>query len=88
VNTSGHSDGQARLNQIGGALRGRRITEDEWYAQVRGLLETAYLAAETVYGGSGSGGDGTRREQKRRLLDRAAAPGGRLIVCEYRNAAD
>lgn len=42
--------------------------EAVWYARVREVLERAYLAAPTVYGGSGSGGDGVRWRAKREVI--------------------
>ncbi len=42
--------------------------EAAWFARVCEVLEAAYLAAPTVYGGSGSGGDGVRWRAKREVI--------------------
>ncbi len=45
-----------------------QITEQQWQQEVWSLLERSYLAAPSVYGGSGSGGDGQAWERKRRAI--------------------
>ncbi len=63
--------GMAYSEAIDRAVRDQTISEDQWRQEVRSWLERAYLAAPSVYGGSGSGGDGRDWERKRRFIAEA-----------------
>ena len=62
----------------------RSNSDDEYYGRVRALLEDAYVSADergNVFGGSGSSGDMTNWEGKRRVIARAFdRPGSWLDV--------
>ena len=52
----------------------RHDSDDEYYERIRALLEDAYVSADErgdVFGGSGSSGDMTSWEGKRRVIARA-----------------
>jgi hypothetical protein len=52
----------------------RHDSDDEYYERIRALLEDAYVSADErgdVFGGSGSSGDMTSWEAKRRVIARA-----------------
>ena len=60
---------------IDSAYERGELDDAGWHAAVTELVVPAYLAAETVVGGSGSSRDGAGWEYARSLLAGAAAPG-------------
>jgi len=60
----------------------RSNSDDEYYERIRALLEDAYVSADErgdVFGGSGSSGDMTSWEGKRRVIARAFDRPGRWL---------
>lgn len=71
--------GQARIEAIDAALARGEIDAAAWHERVRELLETAYLAAETPQGGSGSSGDAAHWQRRRGVIAEAIHRDGTLF---------
>lgn len=71
--------GDAKARAIDAALATGIISEADWFAEMQAWLEGAYLAAETPFGQSGSSGDGTRWQRKRRVIVEAVDRNGSFL---------
>lgn len=61
-------DFQRRSAEIDQALANGRVDEAAWYAQVRELIEAAYLSSDNPRKQSGLGGDAAHWTRRRRVL--------------------
>jgi SAM-dependent methyltransferase len=73
------SPGQRRVDELDRALARGELGEDGWYAGVRSLLETSYLASDDPYAQSGIDADAARWERGRRPIVEAIDRDGTFL---------
>lgn len=61
-------DFKQRVVQIDDVLAQGRLSESDWYDQIRDLVEAAYLAKTSPQAQSGLGGDAAHWERRRRVI--------------------
>ena len=74
-----HSRGQHRIERLDHALATGRSDEAAWYAGVRAVLESSYLASDDPYAQSGMRADAARWERGRRPITDAINRGGTFL---------
>lgn len=67
------------FDQIDAALARGDVTERDWYARLRELLENAYLATDDPQQQSGLGGDAAHWERRRRVIVEAIDHDGSFL---------
>lgn len=77
LRTAGRGEDADLVEWAWGSLRGQ--TDEEYLADMRMILETSYLAATTLEGGSGFGGDAERWRQNRRVVADAVHRDGTFL---------